>query len=198
MLAAVRQKIFDERYKESVYSGARFEEDEILEELIGDYNDFYKSSFENFRDTTEGHTLPEGVDYSTLENSLGHLSIDELVAPFPKRRDPLVVSNRIHSFSPISEWEGYVTAISDTTFFANLVNIKDESGLPDDEAEFQLLDLSESERMNLQIGSVVRWVVGFEKLANDMRQRVSRVHVRRLPAHSLKEYEKTLLEEKEF
>ena len=198
MAATAKQRIFDERYKESLYSGERPEENEIIEELLEDYRDlFEKESYLSHGTYYVGHEDDEYLDEST-QFVEGSFSIDELVAPFPKRREPLVASNKVHSFSPISEWEGYVTSISQSSFFVSVVNIKDETGLPDDEAEFQLHDLSGTERESLEVGSVVRWVVGFEKPSNDMRQRVSRVHVRRLPAHSVKEYEKSVLEEERF
>lgn len=91
------------------------------------------------------------------------------------------------SFSPLQEWEGYVTDISDKLFIARLVDITGRSNLAEEEAEFPLEDLSQSDLRLIKIGAVFRWTIGYQVNAAGSKRRVSQVVFRQLPQWSKSE-----------
>ena len=85
------------------------------------------------------------------------------------------------SFHALQEWEGYVTAISEDTFTADLVDITRASTVAEEQSEFLLSDLDSHQRTELRIGSVFRWAIGYERSSSGTRKRVSQLVFRQLP-----------------
>lgn len=194
-----QQNIFDLRYKESFYSGGIAElsdEDEgskeKLENLVSDYA--------RLRGVDFGHLSEENTDSLVAVNendssnpSLGKaVTVDELVAPYSSRISSPTRAAQVRSLNPIAEWEGYVEGVGDDDFWVRLVNVKSGENLPTDEARFAKSELSEFWLPHLEVGAIVRWVIGQERLPNGQRRRVSELHFRRLPAHSEKEYKRAI------
>ncbi len=94
------------------------------------------------------------------------------------------------TFTPTSEWEGYVESMSEDEFSVRLVNIRSQSSLPADQATFYKDEVSENDQQLLREGAIVRWVIGRERLPTGQVRNVSELYFRRLPAHSEKDYKR--------
>ena len=176
--------------QEDVFSGGGQYEDEQLKRLVADYSQIDQRRWHlSPRNET---TQEDSVNDETLSFNLHHDQnrIDELAIPFSMRKaDALRLSNQ-RSLTPLIEWEGYVESIEGDEFRLRLVNIASGNAVPDEEAVFSMNDLSFEQKSRLAVGSIVRWVIGYERLASDQRRRVSELHFRRLPAHTEKDYKR--------
>ena len=112
-------------------------------------------------------SLNGGIDISSVNSSVlantttktADRVIDDAMALIPVRRLGASIRNS-RSFNPISEWEGYVESIEESAFLVRMVNIRSKSLLPKDEATFQKNELSDFQRRHLEVGAIVRWVIG--------------------------------------
>ena len=83
---------------------------------------------------------------------------------------------------PLQEWEGYVVEKGDSDFVAHLVDItsgnsshaKEEAIIPNEE-------ISERDVEKMQVGSIFRWVIGYERSLAGTKKRVSQIVFRDLP-----------------
>ena len=135
---------------------------------------------------------------ATKTTSTADTAIDDVVAPLSARQFGDQFSQNTRSLNPIAEWEGYIESIDENVFLVRMVNIRSNSQLPEDEATFQLNELSDYQRQHLEVGAIVRWVIGMERLPSDQRRKVSELHFRRLPAHSNREYKTALTQAREM
>ena len=95
--------------------------------------------------------------------------------PKPKvRRSPPV------TFHALQEWEGYVTAINDTEFTARLTDLTTGANYASEEANIPLDEISEDDAAKRQVGSIFRWVIGYERRGGS-KKRVSQIVFRDLP-----------------
>ena len=78
------------------------------------------------------------------------------------------------SFHLLQEWEGHVTEVGEDDFTVRLLDLTAGSSHEEEEAVIPL-----SER--LRLGSIFRWVIGYERSASGTKQRVSRIVFRELP-----------------
>jgi hypothetical protein len=97
----------------------------------------------------------------------------------PKFRN--VPRNREVSFPALQEWEGCVVEVSGLNFTARLIDITSNSKVVEEEADFPIEDVSESERDLLRPGAIFRWSIGYQRSRGGTRKRVSQVVFRRLP-----------------
>jgi hypothetical protein len=96
--------------------------------------------------------------------------------PQPRvRRSPPV------TFHALQEWEGYVTEINDTEFTASLTDLTAGATFAGEEADIPLDEISEADATKMQVGSIFRWVIGYERTAGS-KKRVSHIVFRDLPA----------------
>ena len=186
----------------------RVTDDNQLATLVDDYKRTIR--YREFEDSDSSGTIDSprvgGADNSS-EYSSGLANrttrtvdnaIDDSVASFSARQLGDEFSRNTRSLNPISEWEGYIESIDENVFLVRMVNIRSKSQLPEDEATFQVSELSEYQRQHLEVGAIVRWVIGMERLPSDQRRKVSELHFRRLPAHSNREYQTALTQAKEM
>jgi hypothetical protein len=80
----------------------------------------------------------------------------------------------------LQEWEGTVDSIGDRTFVARLVD-RTSPG-PDEEAEFDIDEVSRGDRDLLAPGAIFYWSIGYRDSASGSRSRTSLLTFRRLPA----------------
>lgn len=196
------QDIFELSYKEAIYSGVPQAKPAPISDLIEDYKYYDLRVSSLLAETGLLHTpqakaeAVQPVPEST--SAYEYLKLDEIIAPFLERRPVTPIQRRIRTFTPLQEWEGYVTAITDENFVARIASLGDRSEAPEEEATFSLQDLRQSEQKEIEVGSIIRWVVGLERQANDMRQRVSRVHLRRVYGSSPRQIEAARREARKF
>ena len=87
------------------------------------------------------------------------------------------------SLHAIQEWEGYVIAIGNSDFTARLLDVTAGSSIEGEEADIPLSEISETDAEKMKIGSIFRWVIGYERsTCNQSVKRVSLIVFRELPA----------------
>ena len=136
----------------------------------------------------------DDLTWSSLKNRHQE-NIDDIVLPYSKR---FPIHINLRSFSPTAEWEGYVEEIGDDDFSVRIVDIKSGSSLPEEVATFSKSELSQRDRKLLVPGAIVRWVIGLERLPTDQRRRVSELHFRNLPAHSIRDLDRARTKAKDL
>jgi len=87
----------------------------------------------------------------------------------------------------LKKYEGFVTARDENSFWARL--FENDSDYPVIEAEFDLEELSETDRKLVVEGAPMVWTIGYG-YEGSTRKRESLIYLRRLPAWSDKELEK--------
>ena len=85
------------------------------------------------------------------------------------------------SFHLLQEWEGHVTEIGEDDFTVRLLDLTAGSSHEEEEAVILLSEISEDDLKRLRLGSIFRWVIGYERSASGTKQRVSRIVFRELP-----------------
>ncbi len=65
-------------------------------------------------------------------------------------------------FQALQEWEGYVVEINDDEFVACLIDLAAGHSHESEEAIIPLIELSEHDRVGIEIGGIFRWVIGYE------------------------------------
>lgn len=96
------------------------------------------------------------------------------------------------SFIAEQEWEGYVTRIDSKYFYATLLDLTN-SGV-EEEAQFELTEVSPNNDQLLKEGALFRWSIGYERQKGGTRRRSSSIIFRRLPAWSKREIKSSQLE----
>ena len=88
----------------------------------------------------------------------------------------------VPSFHPLQEWEGHVIDISEARFTARLHDLTAGGQIDDEEADIPMSELSQADAAKMKVGSVFRWVIGYEIAADQPKKRVSQIVFRDLPA----------------
>lgn len=86
----------------------------------------------------------------------------------------------------LQKWEGYVTEVGNTTFWARIQVLLGEGG--DQEAEIFIEEISLEDRALIEPGAVFYWTIGYLDKPSG-RLRVSHIRFRRLPVWSEQEIE---------
>ena len=100
------------------------------------------------------------------------------------------------TFHASQEWQGYVVEIGATSFIARLVDVTAGSTYEQEEATIPLAELSDEDSATIKLGSVFRWVIGYERSMTGNKKRVSQIVFRDLPTitkNDLKNSEKWAL-----
>ena len=126
------------------------------------------------RDT--GHLPDAGMHRAFVSTELepGGDRLAEVVS-LPLRTERCLPGVMLH---PLQEWEGYVVEIGDTDFTARLVDLTAGSSYEEEEATVPLNELSDNDIVKLRIGSLFRWVIGYERSPAGTKR-----HERGGPAH---------------
>ena len=121
---------------------------------------------------TNATTLPEFTDQEGVATDLSHI-----VSPSsPVGGQP---QSTLHA---LQEWEGYVVAITDTEFLARLADLTAGSSHEEEEADIPLDEISDYDAARIRVGSIFRWVIGYERSTTGTKRRVSQIVFRDLPA----------------
>ena len=81
----------------------------------------------------------------------------------------------------LQEWEGYVVEINDEEFVARLIDLTAGHSHETEEADIPLAELSEHDARRMEVGSIFRWVIGYERSPAGTKRRVSQIVFRDLP-----------------
>ena len=113
-----------------------------------------------------------------ISNEQGDSSLSSIMnLPLPQpHRAPTAT---LHA---LQEWEGYVLDIDNTNFTARLVDLTAGASHEDEEAVIPLMEISDDDVKKMQVGSIFRWVIGYERSATRTKKRVSQFVFRDLPA----------------
>ena len=84
------------------------------------------------------------------------------------------------AFTPVQEWEGYVSEIHEDYFVADIVDTTNSNSSLTGNVEFLIEELSPSDAKMLELGAVFRWSIGY-KATNGTRARLSQIVFRNLP-----------------
>ena len=131
-----------------------------------------------FNDTLTTSDDQDRIIRTRLDQRQGNkdLNLAEIVNfPEPHRHRSL-------TFHAIQEWEGYVTDINGTGFTANLVDLTAKASYEREEATIPIDEISEQDAEKIQIGSIFRWVIGYQRSETGTKMRVSHIVFRDLPA----------------
>jgi hypothetical protein len=104
-------------------------------------------------------------------------------------REPYIVS-----FRALQEWEGYVIAINGDTFTARLVDITAGDQAEGEDVSLPLADLTPEEQASVVVGSVLRWVIGYQITQSGQRKRASQIIFRQLPRWTRQELDNAAAE----
>lgn len=88
----------------------------------------------------------------------------------------------VSSFHALQEWEGYVLNVDPANFVARLVDVTAGASHEEEEAVIPRTELSESDDARMRVGSIFRWVIGYERSRAGTKRRVSHIVFRDLPA----------------
>ena len=87
------------------------------------------------------------------------------------------------SLHALQEWEGYVIEIGEADFTARLLDITAGASIEGEEADIPLSEISEADAARMKIGSIFRWVIGYERSTRNLSiKRISQIVFRELPA----------------
>ena len=100
------------------------------------------------------------------------------VVDFPPRPKPASPRAVLHA---LQEWEGYVVELGPGEFVARLVDLTGGSSHEEEEAIIPLEEVSESDAAKMAVGSIFRWVIGYERSLAGTKRRVSQIVFRDLP-----------------
>jgi len=83
----------------------------------------------------------------------------------------------------MQEWEGYVIKIrqSESEFVARLLDITAGAKREEEEATISFEEISGADREMMRLGSIFRWVIGYEHTVGGVKRRVSQIVFRQLP-----------------
>ena len=85
------------------------------------------------------------------------------------------------TFQALQEWEGYVDSIEDDVFVARLIDVTAGMSHETEEATIPLDELSDRDAASMKVGSIFRWVIGYECSPEGTRKRVSQIVFRDMP-----------------
>jgi len=125
-------------------------------------------------------SILECTDEMAADNSVGiglQSNGGKSIAPFLSS----VSERRRTAFHAIQEWEGYVVKFEDDSIVAHLVNLTEGDTYASEAAIIPIEEISEHDMNIAKIGSIFRWVIGYEETIEGTRKRVSSIVFRDLP-----------------
>ena len=100
------------------------------------------------------------------------------ILSFPPQPSPAGPRATLHA---LQEWEGYVVEVERDELVARLVDLTAGSTHEEEEAVIPLAEISECDVAAVRVGSIFRWVIGYERSPSGTKKRVSQIVFRDLP-----------------
>lgn len=158
-------------------SGEGVESTELLFEL-GDVPSFYGNSAESRRtaDPERSENSAPTVPVPTVEGAGAQVPRSVRVEP----SIPEATKEKGSSLLIKQLWEGTVTEVSGETFIA-VLNDKSRLSSPEEQVEFECVELREDDRPLVVPGSVFYWMIGTERTPSGQVRNISNIEFSRLP-----------------
>ena len=159
---------------------------EIMETAIENHSastgaDRVEAVLKQQRDTVMGDTEIMETAIENHSESTGIGSDIGSIINFPDLAQDSQTWHKV-TFQALQEWEGYVIEIGEDDFTVLLLDLTAGSSHEEEEAVIPLSEISEDDIKRLRLGSVFRWVIGYERSASGTKRRVSQIVFRDLPA----------------
>jgi hypothetical protein len=123
---------------------------------------------------------------STEISGRSNSSYAEISEPQSALPPPVVVQSQavtlLSMFPALQEWEGYVLAVHDDHFIADLVDLTAGHSHVGQQASIPLEELSEDDMSKLAAGRIFRWAIGYQRNRAGTKARVSQIIFRDLPS----------------
>ena len=103
-----------------------------------------------------------------------------VIVPFPEQ-PAIPKASRSVVMHTLQEWEGYILELGDSDFTAHLTDLTARSEQAE-EAIIPLEEIADDDLGRLQLGTIFRWVIGYERSISGTKRRVSQIVLRDLPA----------------
>ena len=123
----------------------------------------------------------QDMERVTLPVFAGTERDDNAISQVIKFPQPPAHRSKAATLHALQEWEGYVTDINETEFTARLTDLTAGATYPGEEAIIPIDEISEADAAKMQVGSIFRWVIGYERTAGTKKS-VSYIVFRDLPA----------------
>ena len=94
------------------------------------------------------------------------------------------------AFDVIQEWEGYVRRVDQNEIFASLIDLTAGATYESDDARIPIEEISEKDTNRIVVGSIFRWIIGYERSPDGTQKRVSQIVFLDQPGISERDYEK--------
>ena len=129
-----------------------------------------------------GRIAPTGLTYGLATGESGTFSrannqwpVEPSNAGAFRLLPPRVSTIPSPTLQPTQEWEGQVTAIRDDEFEARLLDLTAGDAVDREVATIPLEEVGAEDRTLMRIGSIFRWVVGYERSVGGTRRGVSQI-----------------------
>lgn len=122
----------------------------------------------------------QDVESGTLPVSAGSEQEDNARSQIVTLPQPSARWSPSATLHALQEWEGYVTEINETEFTANLTDLTAGATYAGEEAIIPIEEISDADAAKMQVGSLFRWVIGYERRSGT-KKRVSYIVFRDLP-----------------
>ena len=149
------------------YENERVRVDEMVQGILARRNSFTDSSLGEMEASTLGSPLrfPNKEDLSSLVSF-----------PLPATPTP-----RKSTFHALQQWEGHVVDFDEDEFVAWVVDLTAGHTNESEEAIIPMSEISDRDASNIGVGSIFRWVIGYERSPEGTQKRVSQIVFRDLP-----------------
>ena len=134
-------------------------------------------SAETLAGGAEPHQAPAETPIPFADRAGNGESVVQILS-FPPQPSPAGPRATLHA---LQEWEGYVVEVESDELVARLVDLTAGSTHEEEEAVIPLAEISEPDVANVRVGSIFRWVIGYEWSPSGTKKRVSQIVFRDLP-----------------
>lgn len=134
----------------------------------------------------ENALVPPTVPPVSLVDHAGNHAGAARTLSFPPRLPPPRPRVTLHA---LQEWEGYIVEIDGDELVVRLVDLTAGSTHEEEEAVIPLAEISECDADIVRVGSIFRWVVGYERSPSGTKKRVSQIVFRDLPRMTERDFE---------
>lgn len=113
---------------------------------------------------------------TTSASQYGH---EDVRRPLLPEQKPVLSSST--GLVALQEWEGYVIEIGEDAFVSRLWDITAGAKREEEEATIPFDEISDEDRRKMRLGSIFRWVIGYQRSVSGTKRRVSEIVFRDLP-----------------